>query len=207
MSPELGFIVVQDASAGIRVHLSGEAYSSLMSHRVEVTGKIGSAEASGSVTDPVIRDLGEAKLPRAGPLSAADLHSAGFDGLRGTLSGVLGSLRLANGGSQFPLNSSGPPAVVYVSGDMTPWRNDLEDAAVDVTGVVFTDLDSSRQVVVSIFLPGRNAIKIVQHPPDPATLPLLTLRQVAALPQLQLHRVHLRGDHPRRPESVPIAFR
>jgi len=111
VSRELGFLAVQDSTGGMRVRLPGVIDSALTGHQLEVTGWIRSP-GTDSVKDPAVQDLGKAPLPEARRLSSADLPSDRFDCLRVRLSGVLGSIRHANGGSQFPLNISGTPALV-----------------------------------------------------------------------------------------------
>ena len=193
VSRELGFLAVQDSTGGMRVRLPGVIDSALTGHQLEVTGWIRSP-GTDSVKDPAVQDLGKAPLPEARRLSSADLRSDRFDCLRVRLSGVLGSIRHANGGSQFPLNISGTPALVYLGGDMGGWTKELEDAGVNATGVVIVGVDSKGKVAdIGLFPADRKAIEIVQTPADPLTLPLEKARHITVLSPLPMHRVRLRG--------------
>ena len=202
------FLAIQDGSAGIRVRTGIPPDNHLASHRVEVSGKIGSGENVDFVEDASIADLGEAALPDPRPLAAADLHSNRFDCLRVTIAGVFRPLRLGNAGeSRFPMNAGGTQITVRVRGDQIPSANQFEDTETSATGVASTAVDLDGKVTAfSLLVPSLSSLQVVKPAPDPRALSVLTVRAVAALPSVPLHRIRLRGTLRVVPNSSDLLF-
>ncbi|HEY3937299.1 MAG TPA: response regulator [Bryobacteraceae bacterium] len=201
----LGFIVVQDDTAGIRIKPALYIASDRVSHRVEVAGETSDTD---SVMDASVRDLGLATLPVPRRLSAADLTSDRFDDLLVTVAGVPRAITLDSiGQSTFLIDVAGRQVNARLM-DARRSMNRLPDAEVLATGVADTSVDVDGKVTsFALLIPSRKSILVTKDAPDPRALPVTEVGRLSgAFNPLAAHRIRLRGTLHAASDSTGLQF-
>ncbi|HEY3458448.1 MAG TPA: response regulator [Bryobacteraceae bacterium] len=196
VNPPFGFLVVQDATAGIRVKPRSFVDLSLTGHKVEIRGGTSPDGDADAIVDASVRDLGKAAFPQPVRLSPEDLRNDRFDDLLVTVHAVPRSLRVnATGQASLAMQVDGEQINARVMDDRDPLTNRLLDAEVDATGVAATSVDVDNRVTdFTLLIPATRSISILKEAPDPRVAPFRYAEQLLDMEDPPLHRVRLRGS-------------
>ncbi len=195
VDPPSGFIVLQDATAGIRVRPSKFVDLSLTGHRVEVKGGTSPDGDADAIVDASIKDLGKAPAPEPIRLSASDLKKDRFDDLLVRLRGVPRSLHVnSTGQGALSIQVTDVQMNARVMDDRQPLTSRLLDAEVDATGVASTAVDVDNRVTdFTLLIPATQSIAILKEAPGLQTLPFRSVQQLWNSGEPPSHRIRLRG--------------
>jgi signal transduction histidine kinase/CheY-like chemotaxis protein len=195
VDPPGGFIVLQDATGGIRVKPSKFVDLSLTGHRVEVKGGTSPDGDADAIVDASVQDLGKAGAPEPIHLSASDLKKDRFDDLLVTVRGVPRSLRVSTTGqAALSMQVNDVQMNARVMDDRHPVTSDLLDAEVEATGVASTAVDVYNRVTdFTLLIPATQSIAVLKAAPDLQTLPFRSVQQLWNSGEPPAHRIRLRG--------------
>ena len=195
VDPPYGVVVVQDATAGIRVRSTGFPALSLVGRRVKVAGGTSPEGDVDSIIEASIQDLGAAASPKAAQVSPNDLARGSFDDRLVTVRGVPSSVRVNGAGqSALVLQAGGTQVNARVMDDRSPLLSRLLDADLRVTGVASTAVDVDGKVTgFSLLVPATRFIEILKDAAEPRTLVQQSVGQLRAAQQMPAHRVRVRG--------------
>ncbi|MBV9612927.1 MAG: response regulator, partial [Acidobacteriaceae bacterium] len=191
-----GFVVVQDATAGIRVRPSMFVDTSLVGHRVTVNGSVAAGSDVDSIIDASIRDRGIAPAPKVQHLSVKDLSSDRYDDLLVSVSGVPRSGEADSSGQLvIPMTVDGTEIRMRVMEDRGGLRAPINDADVTVQGVAATNVNLDGKVTgFTLLVPSPASIVIRKAAADGNALHVIHIDQIAATwKQFHGHRVHVHG--------------
>jgi signal transduction histidine kinase/ActR/RegA family two-component response regulator len=196
VNSNFGYFVVQDATAGTRVQPARFTDSSLIGHRVEITGYTPLGLGADTISDAAVRDLGVSNLPDALPISAAELRKDTFDGKRIAL---VGTARLghvdSSGQLVIPISIGGFEIAARFIDDHGISPEQVADADVQVTGVASPSVDIDGRVTdLTILVQDASGLKIQRSAPDPRLMVWQSVKTMAeANGRTRDHRVRLHG--------------
>ncbi len=191
-----GFLYLQDRDAGIRVDIRGAGLRLAYGQPFEICALAGPKERTLSLVQPRATSLGApGPLPRAIPITAADLGSERLDGMWVELRGVVRGAYIERTASlSLDIDVDGSRLRAHVQQfEAMPFR-DLVDSQVRFRGVLTSspDLDG-RRIAVQTWTPAFQYFDIEVPAPKIETLPTLSIDQVRHAAAGR-HRVVLRGD-------------
>jgi len=190
-----GFLYLQDGDAGIRVDIRGAGLQLSYGQPFEICALAGPKERTLSLVQPRATSLGApGPLPRAIPITAADLASERLDGMWVEVRGVVRAAyieRTADLGVDIDVGGTRVRAHVQEF-EALPYR-DLVDSQVRFRGVLTSspDLDG-RRIAVQTWTPNFKYFDIEIPAPKIAALPTLSIDRARAA--AGRHRVVLRGN-------------
>ncbi len=195
VDPVFGFVIVEDATAGIRVRTSAFVANSWIGHQVQIDGSAAVGADVDSITDATVEDLGLAPAIQPRRLSAKDLSSDRFDDMLVTLPGVPRSGRVGSFGELgIPLNVKGAEVSMRVMDDHARLHYPLTDADIIATGVAETSLDVDGRVTgLTLLVPDLHSLALSKPAPDASQLRVTTVGEISTFSKRNEHRVHLRG--------------
>ena len=205
-----GFLIVQDETGGIEVQPSHAVESSLVGHRIEVSGTSEPGARIDTISDAAVRDLGAAALPKPVLINAKELRDNTFDGKRVM---VLGTARVgrvdASGQLVLPLAVGGLEVSVCFMSDKGLEVEELVDADIRVTGVASTAVDIDGKLTdLTILAPDPAAVQIERRAHEPASLAEQSLAKVMATKgQTWEHRLRFQGRIEKMGENGGVQFR
>jgi len=191
-----GFFVVQDETAGIVVQPARALETSILGHRVEVSGATPMGVGTDTISDATVRDLGPAKLPAPLPVTAGQLRTESLDSKRIKLMGTARAGRVNSEGQLvIPLNVAGFEVQIRMMDNHGIDGERMADAQIQVTGVALVGVDIDGKLVdLSILAADEKALEIEKAARDPASLPVESLKALINGPAKALeHRVRLFG--------------
>ena len=207
-APDFGLTFIQDASAGIYLHVAASVPEAHTGHLVEVDGVTGPGEFAPVVDDPKIRVVGKVPLPQASHFSVEDLLTGQQDAQWAEVKGIVRSverrevtspdgskrtlallLHVASGRDKVQVWVQGfPPNVDY---------NSLVDSLVAVRGVCFPDVNERRQVVgVQLLVPNLDEVHVEEAAgPNPWALNVSPMDSLMRFTpeKVSRHRIRVRG--------------
>ena len=192
-----GFVIVQDATGGIRVQPSAYVPSNLVGHTVQVDGELATGVSGDQIANASVTDLGNraAIVPRL--LDEKDVKSSDFDNVLVTVSGILRAPYINSAGKLvFTFDVGNQPTTLNLVEDYSHDFLGYVDTEVVATGVAETNLDVDGNVT-SFTLLSRDLsrLKVVKAAAALQNLPLLPVGQLLKAPlTLPGHRVRLRGS-------------
>ncbi len=199
-------IVVQAGQYGVRVEIGGLMPPSLSASRlVEVTGITPAGAGEDAIVDGKVKDLGPSPLP--GPVSLPT--GLDLDGLRVTISGVLGLGRHAtNGGDLFTLHTTTGLVELVVDAQNVSEMTRLDDAEIAVTGVARSTLDVDGKVTgYTLRVQSPELPRVIHAARDLGAAVAIKTTDVTALRNpLPLNRVKLHGSILADRDSLELRF-
>jgi signal transduction histidine kinase/CheY-like chemotaxis protein len=175
------------------------------SHLVEVTGITPAGAGEDSIVDGKIKDLGPSQLP----VPVALPTGLDLDGLRVTISGVLGWGRHGtNGGAVYALHTSTGPVELFFDAQDTSDMVRLDDAEIAVTGVARSTLDVDGKVTgYTLQVLSPELTRVLRAARDlGAAAPIKTTDVMALRSPLPLDRVKLHGSILAEHDSLELRF-
>ena len=186
-----GDFVVEDSSGGVRLAL-GREKPLHAGELVDVAGLLQVTGEAGVIIDPEVRVVGTSPRPPAIRLSLANLH--GNTNRTVAVNGIVESVETERSGVQSVLlRQNGKSALVSVRLGV-PFRDDLMDGRLEVTGVLARGGDTVRAPLIWSRNPAD--VKILQVPVSRGSVLVTSVAQVLRIPPGAVpdHRIRLQGD-------------
>lgn len=195
VDPEFGFFIVQDGSAGVRVRPLRFVDGALTGHRVEIQGNTPSTSGLDAIYDASVKDLGVDAIPAALTMSARQLHTGSLDGKLVSITGVARTGRVDNFQLAIPLDVDGFDISLRVMDDRGGALDAFSGAAIQVKGVAASSFDIDGKLTdLTVLVPDLSGISVIQKGPDPAAMPLESVKTLLSTKDTALgRRVRLRG--------------
>ncbi len=188
---------VQDQTGGIRVQLPKGSIIAEAGQSIEIWANVGSAGEAPSLIDPRFTLRGPARLPRAVPVTPAELQSRSLLYRRVSVTGVLQSaaigynsvatLRVNAGGIDLPVRAPAPAVSDAAS---------LIDAEVRVPGVLVSLPGAESSAALhGIWMANYADVEVLSAARPAAQYPVTTIEKLRSIGpgHLPAHRVRIRG--------------
>lgn len=196
-NPGKSLLFICDETGSIYVSPQNQPWDLPAGQRVEATGVISQGGHLPYLNRAVFRDLGAAPLPEAKPISFAQLAVNTDDGNWVEITGVARKLNVKGGHASLEIAAEGRRlnALVLDATSNREFLGSLVDSEVRVKGVAgLADKDPKNPIFIDLHVPNMQCVSVqVKSPVQPLSIPLQTVRQIAAPSGELWHRVHVRG--------------
>jgi len=190
-------LFVQDSSAGIWVDISSLKLTSRPGQQVELEGRSGLKDFAPQITQPRLRLLGEAKMPRARRVSFESMISTREDSQWVEVEGIIHSATSAAGYLTLAVVMGDGRLKARIPNFWQPVPSGLVDARVRIRGACGAEFNQRNQLIgVMLYVPSLAYVQVVEAPPaDPFDLPARPIDSLLRFtPQGGFgHRVRVQG--------------
>ncbi|MGA2435433.1 MAG: hypothetical protein ABSG25_09120, partial [Bryobacteraceae bacterium] len=192
-----GPLTVQDGTGGISVDTSQSSLSTSPGQAVEIAGLTGQGDLFPVILDPVIRSLGQVKMPEPEPASVRKLATGEQDFQYLEIEGAVHSITANQAGwDEMDLVSEGKHVRIVIQDLTRTDTSGLVDALVRVDAVAITSFDARQKPIrLQLWAPNIQAIVVLRPAAaDPLSAPARSIGSLNQLAARDLpHRVRITG--------------